>query len=52
MTVYVGYYDFSYDGCSPPVVVFATEEQAEAWKRGNHFGAEWIEKEVEENEGT
>lgn len=30
-TVYVGYEDYRYQGCSEPEVVFLTEEEAKTW---------------------
>ena len=39
MTVYVCYEDHAYDGCSPPMAVFETEEEAEAWVKEGGCGA-------------
>lgn len=35
MTVYVCYFDWDYEGCSEPQVVFTNEQDAERWVSDN-----------------
>lgn len=34
-TVWVGFEDNAWDGCSIPIIVFRTKDAGERWKRGH-----------------